>query len=248
PPPVLLTTTKSAVLPTLPTPFSGLLTNQGAIIAKAPAQPGYVGPGGTAAIQSSLPAATYIASLPPRAFNELTGTIIGGSIRASSSQDGTGVTFSISLTNLPDNAQYGPFAYHIHDSPVPADGNCTSTLAHFDVTNRGEYIPCEVAKPETCQTGDLSGKHGTARGSSFTAEYVDDFVSTDPSSPYFIGMKSVVIHTANTTRLTCANFMVASENGTGAGGSGATGTGNVTAPTATMTQPAMFTGAASKVG
>ncbi|KAF4551525.1 Hypothetical protein D9617_13g100260 [Elsinoe fawcettii] len=245
PAPVLLTTTKSAVLPELPTPFSGVLTNQGAIIAKAPAQPGYVGPGGTAAVQSNLPAATYVANLPSTAFNELTGTVIRGAVIGAANANGTGVSFSVVLTSLPNEAQYGPFAYHIHDSPVPADGNCTSTLAHFDVTNRGEYIPCEVGKPETCQTGDLSGKHGTIRGggSNFNTSYTDNFLSTDPSSPYFFGSKSIVIHTANTTRLTCANFALAVSNSTSPGSG--TGSGNGSSPTAS--QPAQYTGSASKV-
>ena len=50
--------------------------------------------------------------------------------------------------------------YHIHEKPVPADGNCTGTGAHLDPYKRGETPPCDASKPETCQTGDLSGKHG----------------------------------------------------------------------------------------
>ncbi|TKX18893.1 copper/zinc superoxide dismutase [Elsinoe australis] len=241
PPPVLLTTTKSAVLPTLPTPFSGVLTNQGAIIAKGPVQPGYVGLNGPAAVQSNLPAATYVATLPETAFNELTGTTVSGSIRAVSQQGGTGVTFTVSLGDLPDNAQYGPFAYHIHDMPVPADGNCTSTMGHFDPQNRGEYYPCDKSDLSSCQIGDLSGKHGTATGPTFNTSYSDNYLSTSPGSQYFIGMKSIVIHTANTTRLTCANFMQVSANGTSGGSTGS----NTTRPTAT--QPAQYTGAANKL-
>ncbi|PNS16041.1 Cell surface superoxide dismutase [Sphaceloma murrayae] len=238
PPPVNLTTTKSAVLPTLPTPFSGVLTNQGAIIAKGPVVPGYVGLLGPASVQSNLPAATYVASLPSQAFNELTGTVISGSIRGVAQQGGTGVTFTVSLSNLP-NSSFGPFAYHIHDSPVPSDGNCTSTLAHFDTTNRGEYYPCDKSALETCQTGDLSGKHGTISGATFNASYTDNFLSTDPSSPYFFGSKSIVIHTSNTTRLTCANFVLSS------GGANGTTTGSPSRPTAS--QPAQYTGSANKL-
>jgi hypothetical protein len=50
--------------------------------------------------------------------------------------------------------------YHIHEKPVPADGNCTGTGAHLDPYKRGEVPICDAAKPESCQTGDLSGKFG----------------------------------------------------------------------------------------
>jgi hypothetical protein len=44
--------------------------------------------------------------------------------------------------------------------PVEADGNCTKTLAHLDPFIRGEVTPCMKERPETCQVGDLAGKHG----------------------------------------------------------------------------------------
>lgn len=57
--------------------------------------------------------------------------------------------------------------YHIHDQPVPANGNCTATLAHLDPYVRGEQPPCDPTHPETCQSGDLSGKHGNVTGDPF---------------------------------------------------------------------------------
>jgi len=57
--------------------------------------------------------------------------------------------------------------YHIHDQPVPADGNCTKTLAHLDPTQRGEIPPCDPTTPEECQVGDLAGKHGNITTSPF---------------------------------------------------------------------------------
>lgn len=62
--------------------------------------------------------------------------------------------------------------YHVHGLPVPADGNCTETLGHLDPTNRGEYYPCDNIHPETCQAGDLAGKHGNITGTSFSSRYV----------------------------------------------------------------------------
>jgi hypothetical protein len=50
--------------------------------------------------------------------------------------------------------------YHIHAYAVPADGNCSGTLGHLDPFVRGESPPCDPTQPQTCQVGDLSGKHG----------------------------------------------------------------------------------------
>lgn len=69
-------------------------------------------------------------------------------------------------------------AYHIHVLPVAEGGNCSSTLAHLDPFVRGEKPPCDPSAPETCQTGDLSGKYGKVEGSDpFTDSYDDPFTS-----------------------------------------------------------------------
>lgn len=236
PAPVLLTSTKSGVLPVLPTPFNGVETLEGAIINKAPVNESYLPVNGPASVQSNLPSATYTATLPSIAFDALTGTTINGTVTASSNQGDTGTTFSFALTNFPDLAQYGPFVYHIHDMPVPADGNCTSTMGHFDPTNSGEYYTCPLDNPQNCQVGDLAGKHGMINDTSFTATFIDAYLSTDPASPYFFGARSFVIHTSNTTRLTCANFVQA------AAGAGGNATGTSTAPPV-----ATYTGGAGRV-
>jgi hypothetical protein len=62
--------------------------------------------------------------------------------------------------------------YHIHAYPVPSDGNCTGTLAHLDPYIRGESPPCDPTEPQTCQVGDLSGKHGTINGTSASLRYI----------------------------------------------------------------------------
>lgn len=100
--------------------------------------------------------------------------------------------------------------YHIHDQPVPSNGNCTATLAHLDPYQRGETPACDPTFPETCQVGDLAGKHGkvelTNGSSTFTATYTDNFASTLEGIGAFFGNRSFVFHFANTTRITCANF------------------------------------------
>lgn len=235
-----LTETMSGVLPVAPTGFAGVETEEGAIVYDGPANPSFTGLLGTAVAQTGLPAATYQATLPSMNFDPDTGSTITGNIVGVSAQGGTGVTFTVNFTGFPSEAEYGPFVYHIHNLPVPADGNCTETLGHLDPTDRGEYYPCNVAAPDTCQAGDLAGKHGNITAPSFTATYTDPYLSTTPGSPYYFGDLSVVIHSMNTTRLTCANFVQVSATNS----SSVNGTSPSASATATV-QP--FTGAASRV-
>ncbi|KAG8693433.1 hypothetical protein FRC09_010513 [Ceratobasidium sp. 395] len=111
------------------------------------------------------------------------------------------------LTNDPSLG--GPFSYHIHTNPVPADGNCTKTLAHLDTLSATEGILCNANYPQYCQNGDLSGKHGkligTPDGRIETFGYSDDFLRFFPEDFSILG-RSVVIHSANKTRLACANI------------------------------------------
>jgi hypothetical protein len=116
------------------------------------------------------------------------------------------------------NLTYSILVYHIHALPI-TDGNCTTSMGHLDPTNRGELHACEVAAPQTCQAGDLAGKHGNVTSVSFSASFIDLYLSTDPNSPYFFGNKSIVIHSMNTTRLTCANFAMISNSTTASGSS-----------------------------
>lgn len=107
--------------------------------------------------------ASYIATLPIKEGNPLRGSIL-----ASTAPDGVGVKFSVSFSGLP--ATGGPFMYHIHEKPVPTDGNCTGTGAHLDPYKRGEVPICDASKPETCQTGDNSGKYGNITAQSWSQE------------------------------------------------------------------------------
>ncbi|MCJ1273617.1 hypothetical protein MMC21_001410 [Puttea exsequens] len=192
--------------------------------------PGTTGKLGDAAITTDNPAGvSYVATLPDT-------TSIRGSISATSNGNGTGVLFKVSISGLPD-ASLGPFLYHIHDQPVPADGNCTGTLAHLDPTVRGEIPPCDNTQPQTCQVGDLSGKHGNITTNPFTASYLDLYASTEAGLGSFLGNRSINIHTSNTTRLTCANFTLVSSSS-----SNSTNTTTVTSPTPSAL---VFTGGAA---
>ena len=173
--------------------------------------------------------ATYVATLPntPK-------TAVRGSIQAATAPGGVGVSFTVSFTGLP--ASGGPFLYHVHEKPVPADGNCTATLAHLDPYARGEAPVCDIAAPATCQVGDLSGKHGSVPGPSYTASYSDRYVSSTPGTVAYFGDKSFVVHFANKTRITCANF-VQTGSGVANGTGGASPTGGAPAPTGTGYTP-----------
>jgi len=103
----------------------------------------------------------------------------------------------------------GPHPYHIHTNPIPADGDCTKALAHLDPLNVTEGFVCDPAFPQYCQTGDLSGKHGklngTTDGEIATFGYSDAYVRFFPQSHSLLG-RSIVIHSANKTRLACGNI------------------------------------------
>jgi len=204
--------TPNPAIPAMPTTVAGIPTIEGALVYDGPPVQGFTGPGGNATIQSGLPMATYVATLPPIQFDNATGTTISGTVTASTNTNGTGVMFSFNLAGFPNESAYGPFVYHIHELPLNAAGNCTSSMAHLDPTQRGELHSCEMAAPQTCQAGDLAGKHGNITTPTFTVMFSDLYLSTDPSSAYFFGDKSFVIHSRNATRLTCANFTLSTSS------------------------------------
>ncbi|PBP28277.1 superoxide dismutase [Diplocarpon rosae] len=180
----------------------------------------------------------YVAVLPEQEWNnpqDPRGNV-KGSISATANPDGIGVSFAVKFENLPTSG--GPFLYHIHDAPVPADGNCTTTLAHADPYIRGETSACDASLPQTCQTGDLSGKHGKITQDPFVASYSDGFASTLEGIGAFFGNRSFVIHFANKTRITCANFALEATNTS-------TPTTLPTGSPNTTTTPVPFTGAAA---
>jgi len=118
--------------------------------------------------------------------------------------------------------------YHIHENPVPANGSCDATGEHLDPEARGVNPPCNASAPETCQVGDLSGKHGDIPAlPGFSLQYIDDYVSLNPDDAAFLGNRSLVIHDNNGTRIACANW-VAAANSTNATNANSTATVNAT--------------------
>ncbi|KAI0830965.1 hypothetical protein F5Y06DRAFT_281591 [Hypoxylon sp. FL0890] len=152
------------------------------------------------------------AVLPPQAFwtgGSLSGNV-QGYVLAMSARNGSGLDYQVSFSNLP--TQGGPFIYHVHSAPVPADGNCTSTLAHLDQMGRGETPACDSTQPATCQQGDLSGKYGNITDATSSYRFHDPYTSLREGDGAYIGNRSIVFHFFNKTRITCANFTVFKSN------------------------------------
>ncbi|KAK5096824.1 Cell surface superoxide dismutase [Cu-Zn] 4 [Lithohypha guttulata] len=142
--------------------------------------------------------------------------------------------------------------YHIHQFKVPETGNCNSTGAHFDPYGVGEGPEdvCEVSRPETCQLGDLSGKHGAITfmndtNPSRSLEYLEEYLSTDPNDTAFFGSLSIVVHKKdNKFRLNCGNFAPLADRAAGTGTSPTYPNTTSTDVVATMTVTGSGTGAA----
>ena len=176
---------------------------------------------------------SYVARLPGTAFDSTAfpeGGNVEGQIVAQARPDGIGVVFSVQFSNLPKTGV--PFTYHIHTLPVPADGNCTAAGGHLDPFQRGDDPTCDSELKQTCQVGDLSGKHGKITADPFNTTYHDLFASTDPANAAFFGNLSFVLHYPNKTRITCANFVqevaVQANKGSNVASVMPTGTGAVT--------------------
>jgi len=166
--------------------------------------------GNASVVKGNPQGVVYQATFPDTPFFKAAypeGGNIKGTITAVATPSGEGVIFTINWTNLPKAG--GPFMYHLHVDPVPENGNCTAVLAHLDPFIRGEDPVCDAAHPETCQTGDLSGKFGIipVDAGNYSATHTDLYSATLEGLGSFFGNRSIVFHYANKTRVSCANFV-----------------------------------------
>ncbi|KAL2865452.1 putative cytosolic Cu/Zn superoxide dismutase [Aspergillus lucknowensis] len=133
-------------------------------------------------------------------------TTVWGGIQIRSLEGPSALQVEVLIGGIPE----GQFLnYHIHEFPVPEDGNCYLTGAHLDPYGRGQEPPCDITRPNTCEVGDLSGKHGPAwapPGGDFRVAYSDFFLSNTPGEPAYFGDLSWVVHGPGGERLTCGNF------------------------------------------
>ncbi|KAN0069932.1 Superoxide dismutase, copper/zinc binding domain containing protein [Elaphomyces granulatus] len=176
-----------------------------------------------------------------------------GVLTITAAPDGVGVEVHVDFWDFP--AEYiGPYAYHIHQARVPDDGNCTATLGHFDPYNRGMTPKCNDSAPETCQLGDLSGKHGyitaaNITGNHYRYNYTDDYLSTKRGDPAFFGNLSLVVHAGNDARLNCGNFnCLPASTPTPTPASTPTQQSTASLYPAGTSSPPLFVGAASSLG
>ncbi|RWA09059.1 hypothetical protein EKO27_g6028 [Xylaria grammica] len=191
-----------------------------AVGARTLAQSNTTGQLGDAVVVTNNPIGKEALAVLPKTPFFTSGSLEGnvkGSVKATTGAKGVGVDFEVAFSNLPKEG--GPFIYHIHVNPVDASGNCTNTLAHLDPFIRGEDPVCDSTKPATCQVGDISGKYGKITSDPFRARVHDDFtaMSEGPGS-YFLN-RSIVVHFANKTRITCANFFTTPQNNASTTGS-----------------------------
>ncbi|KAI5926108.1 superoxide dismutase [Camillea tinctor] len=193
--------------------FSNIISLAVVGAAGALAQNTTTGELGDATVTTSNPVGLSVrATLPDEPFtpaSSLNGNV-KGYVSAQAGANGVGVDYEVSFSNLPTEG--GPFTYHLHVDPVPEDGNCTSTLGHLDPFIRGEDPACDSANPQTCQVGDLSGKYGKITSDPFTATFHDDYSSLTEGVGSYFANRSFVIHFANKTRISCANFAILSSN------------------------------------
>lgn len=124
-------------------------------------------------------------------------------------KEGSFVNVHVDVTGSPQDGQ--PFYYHIHEFPVPADGNCEAVGLHFNPYNAP--ADCDSQKDDSyCQVGDLAGKHGYINTTCFETNYVDEYLSLNKKSNSYIVGKSVVFHFENMTKLACANIEIVDES------------------------------------
>lgn len=117
----------------------------------------------------------------------------------------------LSITGLDKySGPTGPFPYHIHVNPIK-DKNCESALGHLNPYKLPEIVACDPVDVNTCQVGDLSGKHGKLTAAKPVRSYVDSQLKFSPKEISFVG-RSVVIHDSNKKRIACGTIMFHSTN------------------------------------
>ncbi|KAL5355559.1 Alpha/Beta hydrolase protein [Aspergillus floccosus] len=133
-------------------------------------------------------------------------TTIRGKITTRAPPSGVGIIVHVTLWNLHPKQSW---EYHIHEKPVPDNGDCWATGKHLDPYGRTDTPPCDIKNPVSCEVGDLSGKHAPAfvgYSGTFDVRYTDFFLSNTPGTPAYYGNRSVVVHAPDGSRVNCGNF------------------------------------------
>lgn len=100
------------------------------------------------------------------------------------------------------------------------------------VTSLGTLSILRKSYPRNVEPDLATNHHGS---------FLDLFLSTHQGPASFFGNRSIVFHTSNATRLTCANFTLTSGNSTSSNGTSSSGNGTVVG----SNPPAPFLGGAA---
>ncbi|KAL5611864.1 uncharacterized protein BROUX77_002020 [Berkeleyomyces rouxiae] len=146
-------------------------------------------------IVDNVPRTTYVA--------DIKGSHENGRVISYSDPTGLGTIFRLKMNGL--SPHEGPYTYHIHEKPVK-DADCGTTGEHLDPYHNGVFPECDPNRPETCQLGDLSGKHNNVTQNSSSKYFLDIYLSTTPGNIGFFGNRSIVIHDRSNSRIACGNF------------------------------------------
>ncbi|GME79567.1 unnamed protein product [Ambrosiozyma monospora] len=127
-----------------------------------------------------------------------------GMIEFSRAKNGT-VKVAVDITGLPEKG--GPFYYHIHKNAISDDGDCESAGTHLNPYNAPRDECDSLDNNAYCQVGDLSGKHGWINTTCFQATYYDPYLSLNPDNKAYVIGRSVVLHYADMTKISCGNIV-----------------------------------------
>ncbi|GMG30482.1 unnamed protein product [Ambrosiozyma monospora] len=127
-----------------------------------------------------------------------------GMIEFSRAKNGT-VKVAVDITGLPEHG--GPFYYHIHKNAISDDGDCESAGTHLNPFNAPRDECDTLDNNAYCQVGDLSGKHGWINTTCFQATYYDPYLSLNPDNKAYVIGRSVVLHYADMTKISCGNIL-----------------------------------------
>ncbi|RPA98925.1 hypothetical protein L873DRAFT_1685876 [Choiromyces venosus 120613-1] len=119
----------------------------------------------------------------------------------------TGVFVKLDLTAY--RGDEGPFKLALYEAPVTNDGKCDGAKNVLDPFQRGDKPECDKKNPQTCQVGDLVGKHGEVpkfQGViSVKQSFQDLYLSFKKEESAFIGGRSVIIKNGKGDKIACAN-------------------------------------------
>ncbi|KAI9142767.1 superoxide dismutase [Paraphysoderma sedebokerense] len=101
------------------------------------------------------------------------------------------------------------YKYHIHQYPVPSNGDCKATGDHYDPTGRNAQPEGYKPTPgslDSYERGDISGKFGplfsTPSGEVYSRYYYDPTLSLQD-----VKGKSIVFHDPSGARIMCGNIV-----------------------------------------